>query len=129
MHQWGIPVLRVALGVVFLWFGLLKIFGVSPMAKLIETSYSFLPEPLFIIFLGIWEAVIGLGLIFKIKLRLTIALLWLQMAGIFVAPILSPSMFFVHGNFLILTSDGEFVIKNLVLVASSIVIGGHEITD
>ena len=127
MYHWGIPILRVCLGVVFLWFGLLKVFGVTPVGELVGTTYSFLPKEEFLLVLGIWETIIGLGLIFKIALRVTLALLWLQMAGTFFAVILSPAMFFQSGNPLLLTIEGEFVIKNLVLVASGLVIGGYEV--
>lgn len=127
MHRWAIPALRVSLGIVFLWFGLLKVFGVTPVGSLVGATYSFLPQESFLLALGVWETVIGLGLIFKIALRATLALLWLQMAGTFFAVILSPAMFFNGGNPLLLTIEGEFVIKNLVLVASGLVIGGYEV--
>lgn len=125
MHRWGIPVLRVSLGIVFLWFGLLKVFGASPVVELIQTTYSFLPYPWFITLLGVWESVIGVGLLLGFALRFTLALLWLQMAGTLIAPFLSPSIFFSGGNFFLPTMEGEFVIKNLVLIASSLVIGGY----
>ena len=126
MHRWAIPALRVALGLVFLWFGTLKIFGLSPVADLINATYSFFPNG-FMIFLGVWEILIGLGLIFKIFLRATLALLWLQMLGTLVASILSPSLFFDGRNILKLTLYGEFVVKNLVLIAAGLVIGGYEV--
>ncbi len=125
MNTWAIPVLRVAIGIVFLWFGILKLTGVSPVADLVHSTYSFLPTHAFVIVLGIWEAVIGLGLIFKIKLRLTLGLMWLQMAGTFLALALNPSLFFFDHNPLLLTTEGEFVIKNIVLVAGSFAIGRH----
>ena len=126
MRKWGIPVLRVALGIVFLWFGALKIFGVTPVADLVGQTYSFFPVTEFLVFLGVWEVVIGIGLILKIFLRSVLAMLWLQMLGTFIASILEPSMFF-NGNIFLLTIEGEFLVKNLVLVASGIVIGGHEV--
>ena len=138
MREWGVVALRLALGIVFLWFGALKIAGVSSVVELIQKSYSFLPYPDFIplfqaeragfiLFLGVWEALIGLGLIFKKVLRLTLALLWLQMAGTLVALALASALFFTGVNFLLLTMEGEFVVKNLVLIASGIVIGGYEV--
>jgi uncharacterized membrane protein YkgB len=127
MQRWGVPALRVALGVVFLWFGALKVFGVSPVLDLVRTTYSFMPYPAFFEFLGWWEVAIGLGLIFKVALRATLALLWLQMAGTLFAPIFQPEMFFDGGNILRLTIAGEFVVKNLVLIAAGLVIGGYEI--
>lgn len=127
MRKWGIPALRVALGIVFLWFGALKVLGVSPVVDLVRETYSFLPTDAFIMILGVWEAVIGLGLIFKKCLRCTLALLWLQMAGTLAAPLFAPTIFFVNGNPLLLTMEGEFVVKNLVLIAAGVVIGGHEV--
>jgi uncharacterized membrane protein YkgB len=127
MHHWAIPALRVALGIVFLWFGALKVFGVSPVLDLVRDTYSFMPYPAFFIFLGAWEMVIGLGLMFKIALRTTLALLWLQMAGTLIAPLLQPGMFFDGGNIFLLTIPGEFVVKNLVLIAAGFVIGGYEV--
>lgn len=127
MHTWSIPVLRVALGIVFLWFGALKIFGVSPVAELIRVSYSFFPAHSFLIFLGVWEMAIGVGLMFKITLRFFLFLLWLQMAGTFLAPLLAPHIFFIGNNPLFLTTEGEFIVKNFVLIASSLVIGGYEV--
>ena len=125
MNTW----LRVALGVVFLWFGALKVFGVSPVVELVLQTYYFLPIPSGLLFdiLGVWEVVIGLGLIFKKCLRCTLALLWLQMLGTLAAPLFAPAMFFSGGNPFLLTMEGEFVVKNLVLVAAGLVIGGHEV--
>lgn len=127
MRQWGILLLRVALGIVFLWFGALKIFQLSPVADLIGATYPFLPEPDFLIFLGVWEAAIGIGLIMKLNLRFTLALLWLQMAGTIVALGLAPNLFFQNNNIFLLTTEGEFVVKNLVLIAAGLVIGGSEV--
>jgi uncharacterized membrane protein YkgB len=127
MQKWGIPLLRISLGIVFLWFGSLKLIGASPVNELIAITYSFLPQMDFIILLGILECVIGLGLISKINLRLILFVLWIQMAGTLIAPILSPSLFFQNNNIFLLTMNGEFVVKNLVLVFASMVIGGFEV--
>ena len=127
LRRSGVPILRVCLGIVFLWFGALKILGASPVIGLISTAYPFMPYPAFILILGIWEVAIGIGLIFKIALRATLALLWLQMLGTLTALLLAPSLFFSHGSILLLTTEGEFVVKNLVLIAAGMVIGGYEI--
>ena len=127
MRRHGLTVLRFAIGIVFVWFGILKVLGVSPVAELVERTYSFFPQPGFIIFLGLWEIAIGLGLIFHIALRVVLALLWLQMFGTFAALFFDPSTFFTHSNIFLLTTEGEFVIKNLVFIAASIVLGGYEV--
>lgn len=127
MQRRGIMLLRISLGIVFLWFGYLKIIDASPVADLVRDTYSFLPQSSFMLILGIWEIAIGLGLIFKIALRATLALLWLQMLGTVASPLFAPHIFFQNNNLLLLTTEGEFVVKNLVLIASSLVIGGHEV--
>ena len=125
MHAWAIPTLRVCLGVVFLWFGLLKVFGVSPVVGLIQETYYFLPTQEFVFILGIWEALVGLGLIFNFALRATLGFLWLQMAGTLFSVVLAPTVFFSGFNPLLLTMEGEFIVKNLVLISAGLVIGGY----
>lgn len=128
MHQWGIPVLRVALGIVFLWFGGLKVFGVTPVVDLIAETYSFFPTTAFLFVLGWWEVLIGISLLSHHFLRIALMLLWLQMAGTFAAVVLAPAIFFVQGNPFLLTMEGEFIVKNIVLISAGLVIGGYEIT-
>ncbi len=125
MLQWGIPLLRVTLGIVFIWFGLLKILDESPVKMLISDAYPFLPLQAFLLILGIWEVVIGIGLLTKRAPRITIGLLWLQMIGVFMGPLLLPHYFFQYSNPFFLTMYGEFVIKNIVFLSASLVIGGH----
>ena len=127
LRTWSIPVLRIALGIIFLWFGALKLLGVSPVLSLVRQTCSFLPLNSFFLLLSIWEMGIGCGLIFKRALRLTLALLCLHLMGTFIAMLQAPSLFFIHNNPLWLTAEGEFVIKNLVLVAAGLVIGGYEV--
>ena len=126
LHSWSIPALRVALGLVFIWFGALKLFGVSPVLPMLRQTYGFLPLTLFAPLLGVWELLVGSGLIFRRALRRTLVLLCLHLIGTFVAACLAPQLFFLNSNPLLLTSNGEFVVKNLVLVTAGLVIGGHE---
>jgi uncharacterized membrane protein YkgB len=123
-HQ-AIPILRISIGIVYFWFGLLKIFNVSPIAYIIQESYVFLPFPLSLILLGVWETVIGLALIFKRFIRITIFSLWLQMIGIFGSIVLAPYLFY-QTYFFIPTIEGEFVIKNVIIIAASLVVVGYK---
>ena len=127
LHKWSIPILRLALGVIFLWFGALKLLGVSPVLSLVQQAYSFVPVHPFFLVLGFWEMGIGCGLIFNRALRLTLVFLCIHLLGTFLALLQAPSLFFLHDNPLWLTTEGEFVVKNLVLVAAGLVIGGHEV--
>jgi putative oxidoreductase len=127
LNRWSIGGLRVALGLVFLWFGALKLLGVSPVTELIQKSFPFLPGHLFLLVLGAWELLIGVGIVLKRSLRCVLILLVIHLAGTFIALCLNPRLFFVHGSPLLLTAEGEFVIKNLVLIAAGLVVGGYEI--
>jgi len=127
LRRWSITALRLALGSVFLWFGALKIFGSSPVASLIRETYSFMPVNMFVLVLGLCETVIGIGLIFKRALRCVLILLGIHLMGTFSAIWFNPPIFFVRGNPFCLTTEGEFVIKNLVLITAALVIAGYEV--
>ena len=119
----GTRLLRVALAITFIWFGALKVVGRSPVADLVAQTVYWLPPAFFVPFLGWWEVVVGVGLLLRVALRLVLLLFWLQMAGTFLVLVLRPELAFQSGNPLLLTVAGEFVIKNLVLIAAGLVIG------
>jgi len=101
----------------------LKVTGDSPVAGLVLRTVYWIDSDVFIPFLGVWEMLVGLGLLFAVALRLTLFLFWLQMAGTLLVLLLRPEIAFRNGNPLLLTVEGEFVIKNLVLIAGGLVIG------
>lgn len=123
MREQGVPILRIALGVVFIWFGVLKIIGRSPVGDLVAHTVYWVDPAWFVPLLGGWEVVVGVGLLAGRALRLVLFLFWLQMAGTFLVLLLRPDLAFQNGNPLLLTTTGEFVIKNLVLIAAGLVIG------
>src|SRR2546427_2728528 len=123
LERYGITALRIALAVVFIWFGTLKVIGRSPVEDLVKDTIYFLPQDTFFIIIGVWEIIIGIGLLVPVALRFTLLLFWLQMAGTFLSLIILPGRSFQDGNPLLLTVTGEFIIKNLVLIAAGLVIG------
>lgn len=123
MTTWGIRFMRISLAAIFIWFGLLKVTGHSPVEDLVAQTVYWVPAAFFIPFLGAWETVVGLGLLFGVALRLVLFLFWLQLAGTFLVLIVRPDIAFQGGNPFLLTTEGEFVIKNLVLIAGGLVVG------
>lgn len=120
----SLPALRISLGVIFIWFGLLKVFGESPANDLItKTVYWFNPD-VFIPILGIWEAAIGVCLLVPFFNRLGLFLLALQMPGTFLPLILLPEVCFISFPFN-LTLEGQYIVKNLVLIGAAIVVGAR----
>jgi putative oxidoreductase len=123
LARWGIPLLRVSLGIVFLWFGGLKIARVSPVADLVARTVYWVDPSWFVPVLGVVEVIIGAGLLAGRALRTVLALFWLQMAGTFLVLVIQPEVAFQRGNPLLLTVEGEFVVKNLVLLSAGMVVG------
>ena len=124
LRRRSLVLLRVALGIVFLWFGALKLFGVSPVADLVARTLFFLPPHPAMLGLGMVEVLIGLGLLTGWAIRVTLLLFVLQMLGTFSVVFIHPEVAFARGNPLLLTTTGEFVVKNLVLVAAGLAIVG-----
>ncbi len=123
MRRSGVDGVRIALAIVFIWFGMLKIIGQSPVLELIAETVYWIDPNVFIPFLGVWEVFVGVGLLFRLVLRATLLLFWMLLAGTFSVLLVKPDVAFQGGNPLLLTVEGEFVIKNLVLIAAGLVIG------
>jgi uncharacterized membrane protein YphA (DoxX/SURF4 family) len=124
----AIPLLRVALGLVFVWFGALKFFpGLSPAqdlaARTIEQlTLGLVPSAVALPVLAAWEVLIGLGLLSGRLLRATLLLLAVQMLGT-----LTPLVLFPAETFTVFpiapTLEGQYILKNTVLVAAAMVVG------
>ena len=123
MRQYGVLILRYSLGIVFIWFGALKPLGMSPAEELVRNTVYFVDEDFFLIVLGVWEVLIGIGLLFRPMLRLAILLLFLQMPGTMLPLVLLPEVCFTQFPFG-LTMEGQYIIKNLVLIGAGLVVGG-----
>ncbi len=128
MGRHGVVYLRVSLGIVFFWFGVLKFFpGLSPAQDLAANTISLLSFGLVgpsvsVPVLAAWECAIGLGLLHGGYLRSTLLLLWLQMLGTLTPLVLFPSDTFTRFPYAP-TLEGQYIIKNLVLISAAIVVG------
>ena len=128
MSKNGLMFLRISIGVIFFWFGILKFFeGFSPAEGLaIKTidilTFSLLPQKVIIYGLAAWEVLIGIGLLFNIFMRETLLLLFVQMIGTFTPLFLFPSEVF-HIFPVALTLEGQYIVKNMVLLSAGIVLG------
>jgi uncharacterized membrane protein YphA (DoxX/SURF4 family) len=125
----GVMLSRISLGIVFLWFGALKFFpSLSPAAELasrtIETiTFGLVPPGPGLLVLAAWETLIGLGLLTGRFLRVTLLLLALQMIGTMLPLVLFPRETFVLMP-LAPNLEGQYIIKNLVLLSAATVVGG-----
>jgi uncharacterized membrane protein YkgB len=123
LRRVAVPLLRVSLGVVFVWFGALKIFEVSPVSDLVAKTVYWVDPNWFVPALGVFEVTLGVLLLLGRAMRLALLLFLAQMAGTFVTFLVLPEVTFQHGNPLLLTVEGEFVVKNLVLLCAGLVVG------
>jgi uncharacterized membrane protein YphA (DoxX/SURF4 family) len=128
MARYGVPLLRISLGVVFIWFGVLKFFpGLSPAqdlaARTIERlSFGLVGPSISVPVLALWECVIGLGLLSGRFMRATLLFLAAQMAGTLTPLLLFPAEVFTRIPYAP-TLEGQYIIKNAVLISAAIVIG------
>src|ERR1043165_4174465 len=94
MDRHGLFLLRISLAVVFIWFGVLKPFRISPADDLIQRTVYWFDPDVFIPILGIWEAMIGVCLLVRPLIRVALLLLFLQMPGTFLPLVLLPNVCF-----------------------------------
>ena len=128
MKQFGILSLRISLGIVFFWFGVLKFFpDMSPAEDLARQTFEILtfglvPPNLAIKVLATWECAIGLGLLIGKYMRVVLILLVLQMVGAMSPIFLFPEKVFAQIPW-VPTLEGQYIIKNLVVISAAIVLG------
>ncbi len=116
------PVARFGLFVVFFWFGILKVVGLSPasgvVARLFEQTIPFMSFDFFLVLFGLFECLIGVLFIIKGAERIVIPLLFIHMITTFGPLVFLPSETWT--SFMVPTLEGQYIIKNLVIIASAI---------
>ena len=122
MGRIGMPFLRIGIGIIFIWFGLLKPLGLSPAAELLaNTVYWWTPE-IVVPAIGWWEVAIGITFLIPQLTRVAIFLLAIQMPGTFLPLVLLPEVCFTVIPWG-LTLEGQYIVKNLVIIGAALVIG------
>lgn len=119
---------RVVLFIIFFWFGLLKIIDLSPATPLVQATFAvslawFVPFSYFIVGFGLFETLIGLLFLTRgaerVVLPLLAAHMFMTAIPLFVLPQLAWTAPFVP------TMEGQYIIKNLALIATAITIAAH----
>lgn len=126
VERHGLLILRLSVGIVFLWFGLLKFFPGSAGENLAVATISWLSsdsldEQFSLYALAVLECSIGLGILFKKGLTVVVSLMYFQMAGTIL-----PLFIFTDKTWIspfVPSLEGQYIIKNSVLIASGIILG------
>lgn len=117
----SLTLLRYAFALIYFWFGWLKLLGLSPADELVYRSVEWLEAPHFILFLALWEIIIGISFAVRKLNRLALWMFFLKIPGTFLPLITSPELCFTvfpYG----LTLEGQYIFKNLIMVAAAFVI-------
>jgi uncharacterized membrane protein YphA (DoxX/SURF4 family) len=122
LRRFSLPLLRASLGLVFVWFGGLKVAGVTPAKELVAGTVPWLDAGWLVPVLGWFEIVVGAALISGYLLGWVCAAMVAHLCGTFLTVVMQPEAMFQHGNPLMLTMEGEFVAKNLVLITAALVL-------
>lgn len=117
----SITMLRYSMAIIYFWFGLLKLAGISPVEELVYHATHWTGAHNFVLFLGVWEMAIGFCLAIKEFNRYGLILLFLQFPGTFLPLFLNPEDTFTiipYG----LTLEGQYIFKNLVMISAGLIL-------
>ena len=116
------PFLRIAMGVVLLWIGLGKFIDPSPVVGLLGASLPFLAFPAFVYLLGVVEVAMAALLFLNIRTQYVGIVLVGLFAGTLLIFLIAPKVVYAESGFPLLALPGQFLLKDLVLMASSVML-------
>ncbi len=129
MRLLGEPAARISLFIIFFWFGILKPLGVSAAGPLVIKTVDWMPllsPEQWLAVIGWWEVLIGVCFLFRKTTRIAILLLFLQMTGTFMPLFILPEITFQpNGIPLLPTLEGQYIVKNIIIISAALVIGGN----
>jgi uncharacterized membrane protein YkgB len=121
--RYGHRIHRISLGILFLWFGLLKPLGHETTTSILAHTIYWGDPGVMVLVLGWWEVAIGVCLLIHPLLRMAILLLALRLPGILLAFVLEPEICFVSFPFAP-TPEGQYLIKDLTLFFAALALSG-----
>lgn len=111
--------LRFSLALVLFWIGALKFVDPSPVVGLLDASLAFLAFPAFVYVLGLVE----LGAAGLLAAGIAVRQVGLVLLGLFAGTLLifliAPAVSYGEAGFPRLSLAGEFLLKDLVLMAAA----------
>lgn len=127
LHHLDTKVARPVLFIIYFWFGILKVFGLSPASTIVyntfEKTIPIIPFGTFIILFGLFECLIGILFLIPRFTRVAVCLLFAH-----IAMTLLPLFILTQEtwqSFLVPTMEGQYIIKNLLIIALAITVASH----
>ena len=114
------PFLRIAMGVVLLWIGALHFVDPGAVVGLLGASLPFLAFTAFAYVLGAVEVTLGVLLFLNVATKYVGLALVGLFAGTLLIFLVAPKVVYGDMGFPLLALPGEFLLKDLVLMAASI---------
>ena len=118
--------LRIPIFIIFFWFGFLKVLDLSPAQQLVKDTVFWMPllsAENWTYIIGLWEILIAVCFLFKTTTIIAMILLFIQMSGTFLPLIILPEVTFQDSNPLIPTLEGQYIIKNIIIITAALIIG------
>jgi uncharacterized membrane protein YkgB len=134
INKYSLPGLRISLGICFLWFGILKFFpGCSPACEIAATTinkltFGLLSETFSIYSLAVFECAIGLSLMLKFRMKISLWLLIGHMLFTFSTFLIVPEVVLGAKSYA-LTIEGQYVIKNIVFIFAAMAVMSQYFVD
>ena len=126
-RKYFLPMARFGLFVIFFWFGILKVLGLSPAGALVESLFHqtihFMSFPTFYLSFGLFEMLIGILFLIKGAERVVLPLLLFHMVSTIMPLFLLRDTTWT--SFMVPTMEGQYIIKNLVVIACAMGIASH----
>ncbi len=126
----ALHLLRVCIGIIYVWFGALKFFPkLSPADQLAKDTIDLITFGLFssdvsILLLAIWETTLGIMVMIGFWNRSVFFMLMLHLVCTFV-----PLFFFTEISFTTspyaFTLVGQYIMKNIIIICAALVINAH----
>tara|TARA_B100000886_G_scaffold159845_1_gene108939 strand:- start:2065 stop:2490 length:426 start_codon:yes stop_codon:yes gene_type:complete len=117
---------RIPLFIIFFWFGFLKIIDLSPAQQFVQDTVYWMPflsAADWTVVIGVWEVFIAVFFLFKRTTFIAMILLMIQMTGTFLPLVILPEVTFQNSNPLLPTLEGQYIIKNIIIITAALIIG------
>ena len=118
--------IRIPIFIIFFWFGFLKIIDLSPAQQLVKDTVNWMPllsAESWTYVIGVWEVLIAICFLFKRTTLIAMILLFLQMSGTFLPLLILPEITFQNSNPFLPTLEGQYIIKNIIIITAALMIG------